>query len=605
MTQKSSRPTAALVLFLRDLLKFRPGHLAAVFALMLARSLTEGLSFVLLIPILGLGAGSPGGPAGAGQLPQGLARVRALFGEEPSSGMLLALFLAAILLRAGLGYTSTVVSNTYLIDITNDTRQRLYTALSRASWLHLAGSRQADDTRALTSQISCVNSATWFTLNLASGSLTLLSGLSVAMLVSPQHTLAVLAASIVLALPMLVFQRWSYQRGLASVIAQREFYAVLFARMNGLKLAKAFAIERQLEEEFAASVHAMRVAEIASQLNAARANLIQDVAAAILLIFLVYVALAVLRISNVELVILIVLFARLTPIGQGILASLRSLAGIIPDYQLLKAREAAALVAAEPLPPEIQPVPLRRFLAINSVGFTYPDASIFSGNAPVLTDISVTIAAGSAIGILGRSGAGKSTLADIMAGLIPPDRGRIVIDGVPIDEVSRAHWRASVAYVPQDAPLFHDTLRANLRIGARQASDAEIWASLETVHAAELVRSLPQGLDTQAGDRGVRLSGGERQRLRLASALLRRPQLLILDESTNALSPEDEAQIIASLQAVRGAMTVILIAHRTTSVMWTDRVLILRDGRIAADGPPGEVLAAAGLRATGNDSDQP
>ena len=186
-----------------------------------------------------------------------------------------------------------------------------------------------------------------------------------------------------------------------------------------------------------------------------------------------------------------------------------------------------------------------------------------------------------------------------MAGLIPPDEGQVVIDGVPLDNASRAHWRASVAYVPQDAPLFHDTLRANLRIGARRASDAEIWASLETVHAAELVRSLPEGLDTLAGDRGVRLSGGERQRLRLASALLRKPQLLILDESTNALSPDDEARIIASLQAVRGAMTVamsvamtvILIAHRTTSVMWTDRVLVVRDGRIVADGPPAEVLA--------------
>ena len=116
--------------------------------------------------------------------------------------------------------------------------------------------------------------------------------------------------------------------------------------------------------------------------------------------------------------------------------------------------------------------------------------------------------------------------------------------------------------------------------------------ALETVHAAELVRGLPDGLDTMAGDRGVRLSGGERQRLRLASALLRKPQLLILDESTNALSPADEAQIIASLQAVRGAMTVILIAHRTTSVMWTDRVLVVRDGRIVADGPPGDVVAA-------------
>lgn len=593
MTQKSSRPTAAFVLFLRDLLTFRPGHLAAVFALMLARSLTEGAGFVLLIPLLGLGNAMPGGTPVAGDLPQGLARLRALFGEQPETGALLAFFLAAMLLRAGLGYASALLSNSYLSGITNHVRQRIYRALSRASWLHLAGSRQAEDMRGLTSQTECVSMATWFTLNLVSGGLTLLTGLCVAMWVSPRLTLIVAVAGLALALPMMIFQRRAYTRGLASAKAYQVLYDVLVARMNGIKLAKAFAIEQQLEDDFAVSADALSQAEIAAHENGARAALVQDLSAALLLAGLVYAALAVLKMSSVELILLIMIFARLAPIGQGIQSNLRSLAGLMADYEMLRTREAATLAAAEPRPTEIRPLSMRRTLTVKGVAFAYPSALDAPANGPVLNDISVTIAAGSAIGMLGLSGAGKSTLADIMAGLIPPDRGHVAIDGVPLDEVSRAHWRASVAYVPQDAPLFHDTLRANLRIGARQASDAEIWASLETVHAADLVRSLPEGLDTLAGDRGVRLSGGERQRLRLASALLRHPQLLILDESTNALSPEDEAQIIASLQAVRGAMTVILIAHRTTSVMWTDRVLVVRDGRIVADGPPAEVVAAS------------
>jgi ATP-binding cassette, subfamily C, bacterial len=591
MTQKTSRPTAALVLFMRDLLKFQPSHLAAVFGLMLARSLTEGVGFVLLIPLLGLGSALQGGTAAAGDLPQGLSGIRALFGEHPTTGALLTVFLMAMLLRAALSYASAVASNAYLAAITNDVRQRVYTALSRASWLHLAGSRQAEDTYALTGQVECVGHAAMLLLNLASGGLTLLTGLGVALLVSPHHTLAVIVAGAILALPTLVFQRWAYERGHASAKAFQNLYDVLIARMNGLKLAKAFAIEMQLEQDFVASAEALRKAEIATNENAARATLVQDVTAALLLVVLVYAALVVFKISSVELIVLIMVFARLAPIGQGIQSNLRSLAGLMPDYQILLAREAAALAAAEPLPSEICPIPLRQSLAVDGVGFKYPVALNVPETTPVLNDISVTIAAGSTVGILGLSGAGKSTLADIMAGLIPPDRGHVAIDGVPLDATTRAHWRASVAYVPQDAPLFHDTLRANLRIGARQASDAEIWASLETVHAAELVRGLPQGLDTPAGDRGVRLSGGERQRLRLASALLRRPQLLILDESTNALSPADEVKIIASLQAVRGAMTVILIAHRTTSVMWTDRVLIVSDGQITADGAPGEVVA--------------
>jgi ATP-binding cassette, subfamily C, bacterial len=591
MTQHRSNPTTAFTAFLAELFKYRPGYLATVFALMLARSLTEGAGFLLLIPLLGLsGAASGltlGGATPAGDLPQGLARLWTLAGDQPAIGTLLALFLAAMLLRAGLGYASAVASNAYLAGVTDHVRQRIYTAFSRASWLHLAGSRQSEDTRALTSQTECIGNAVWYMLNLASGGLTLLTGIAVAMMVSYRHTLAVLLAGLVLAAPMVVFQRWAYARGQTAAKALQDLYDVLTARMNGLKLAKAFAIERQLEADFAASSEALKTAEMAAHENAARATLAQDVAAALLLAVLVYVALVVLKVASAELILLIMLFARLAPLAHGIQSSLRSLAGIMPEYELLRAREAAALAAAEPLPADAQPIPLRRTLTVEGVGFTYPGAS----NAAVLTDIGITIAAGSAVGILGLSGAGKSTLADIMAGLIPPDRGRVLVDGVPIDEATRARWRASVAYVPQDAPLFHDTLRANLRVGARQASNAQIWASLETVHAADLVRSLPDGLDTLAGDRGVRLSGGERQRLRLASALLRQPQLLILDESTNALSPEDEAEIVASLQSQRGMMTMIVIAHRTASVAWTDRVLILRDGRIAADGPPAQVLA--------------
>lgn len=269
---------------------------------------------------------------------------------------------------------------------------------------------------------------------------------------------------------------------------------------------------------------------------------------------------------------------------------MRALVGLLPEYELLREREAEAVAAAEPLPERHDPIALRRSLGVDNVSFAYPA----DPGVPVLRAVSVEVAAGSAVGMLGLSGAGKSTLADIMAGLIVPDSGSVLVDDVPLDAERRPHWRASVAYVPQDAPLFHDTLRANLMLGSGASSEAEIWAALETVHAADLVRRLPAGLETMAGDRGIRLSGGERQRLRLASALLRRPQLLILDESTNALSPQDEAEIVTALRAAHSGMTILLVAHRPSSVTWTDRVLVLRDGRIVEDGPPAEVLRRIG-----------
>ena len=142
--------------------------------------------------------------------------------------------------------------------------------------------------------------------------------------------------------------------------------------------------------------------------------------------------------------------------------------------------------------------------------------------------------------------------------------------------------------------MFDDSIRANLTVAARDATDGEIWNCLEIVEAADLVRGLEQGLDTRVGDRGARLSGGQRQRLRLASALLKKPELLLLDEATNALGPGDERTIVGNLRRLLSSMTIVVIAHRKSSVAWTDSGILLKDGKVAASGPTGALLASAG-----------
>jgi ATP-binding cassette subfamily C protein len=212
----------------------------------------------------------------------------------------------------------------------------------------------------------------------------------------------------------------------------------------------------------------------------------------------------------------------------------------------------------------------------------------------VLRDISLSLPARRAIGIIGLSGAGKSSLADIVAGLAQPTSGKLIVDGRAIGESERSHWRGGVTYVPQDAPLFHDTVRANLLIGARNTTEDELWRCLALTGAFNVVRKLPLGLETVVGDRGAKLSGGERQRLRLASALLRKPQLLILDEATSALNPIDEAAINRSLRTLLEATTIIIIAHRASSVAWTDQLVVLDQGRLAYAGASKEAAMRYG-----------
>ncbi|HEY0832742.1 MAG TPA: ATP-binding cassette domain-containing protein, partial [Azospirillum sp.] len=232
--------------------------------------------------------------------------------------------------------------------------------------------------------------------------------------------------------------------------------------------------------------------------------------------------------------------------------------------------------AAEPAEPAPAP-PLTGALVFDSVTYRHR-----ADGAPALDRVSLEIPAGRFTAVVGPSGAGKSTLADLVLGLVPPGEGRILVDGRPLDGAARRAWRRRVGYVPQDAFLFHDTIRANLL--AADATDESLWAALEQVAAAGFVRRLPDGLDTVVGDRGARLSGGERQRLALARALLRRPDLLVLDESTSALDAESEARILEALERLRGQVTVVVVAHRLTTVRGADHVVVLDAGRVADHG---------------------
>ena len=209
----------------------------------------------------------------------------------------------------------------------------------------------------------------------------------------------------------------------------------------------------------------------------------------------------------------------------------------------------------------------------------------------ILRHVSTTINQGEFVSIMGPSGAGKSTLADIVMGLLSPDTGAFLIDGVPVVGAARDRWRKSVAYVPQDTVLFHDTIENNLLWGKSDASPDELRIAL-TRAAADFVFDLPQGLQTQVGDGGLRLSGGERQRLALARALLRRPSLLILDEATSALDVANESRIRGAIEKLHGDLTVLIIGHRLPTLEHADQVVLMDAGRVVAKGTWAEVRPA-------------
>jgi len=403
----------------------------------------------------------------------------------------------------------------------------------------------------------------------------------------------VLAAIGLLVLPALVAVNTGYQRRMGPLVARAQglrgdVSAVAHESFEGALVVKTLGREAAETERFAATANALRDANVAvGRVRGVFDPLIEALPTlgtlAVLAVGTARVAAGSTRTGDV------VQVAYLLSLLAFPVRSLGWVLGELPRAVVGWERMAVVLEARGAMPHGDRELAGTgaATLAVQGAGYAHPGAD--GAAPPVLHDVTLDVAAGRTVAVVGPTGSGKSTLAGLLVRLVDPSTGRVLLDGVDVRELRRGLLPGAVGLVPQSTFVFDDTVRGNVTLGA-DLPDAAVRQALRLARADGFVDALPEGLDTRVGERGATLSGGQRQRLALARALVRDPRLLVLDDATSAVDPSVEREILTGLRAARAGSTVVVVAHRMATILLADEIVYLRAGRVAARGTHDELI---------------
>jgi ATP-binding cassette subfamily C protein len=385
--------------------------------------------------------------------------------------------------------------------------------------------------------------------------------------------MCVLALACALGLMMLLlpFNKIIYRSGQIHLSSFKSIFQMLTEQLASLKMIKSYVSESHYAQQVSQTSAKLEQQQIQMTRINALSQWVFMVGAVIAFSILFYFSLQWLAVPLTTLLLLLLIFSRLLPKVLSIQSTYQRLLHLIPALNDVRDMLKDCQDAQEVGLSDSTPIPqLKHRIVLKNVSYCYPGQQ-----KPVINKLNIEIKRNQTVALVGASGVGKSTLADLIVGLLVPDSGSILCDEILLTGENRLAWRRSLAYVTQEVFLFHQSIRDNLNWVKPDASDSDLWRVLQLAAADDFVQQLPQGLDTVIGDRGVRLSGGERQRLALARALLSNPQLLILDEATSALDHDNEQKIQQALLQLQGKLTIIIIAHRQTTIEHVDVTISL------------------------------
>lgn len=557
------------------LFRYAPCRVTQSIAMMIFSGLTQGVGIVMLIPLLGLiGLNGPGDPSG---IAEKIERIFGWFKLDLTLVTMLSLYIGIVAIYAGITRYQSVLNSAIIEGFGKALKDRLYSALCRAQWRCLITTKSSDITQALTSDAQRVGGATQQLLLLSGTFVVACVHVWAALMISIPMTLFVLACVVVFLLLLYPLNRRAHGAGDTLRSGMTKLYGEVAEHVGAMKLVKSHGLDSIHEDNFRGITKGVADQRVLFTRINSTTRMFYEIGAAVALAGFFYVAVEIFKIAPESLLVIVFLFARLLPKFSSIQQCAQHMANALPSFQALLDMEKTFLENSEP--PVNYPAErlvLESGICLSNVCFRYKK----SFETWAIRDVSIVIPSRKTTAFVGHSGAGKSTLADLILGLLKPERGKIFIDGRPLEGTLIHAWRQSIGYVPQDTFLFNDTIRANLLWAMPRATEKELWSVLKQAAAKDFVSRLPKGMDTPVGDRGARLSGGERQQIALARALLRQPTFLILDEATSSVDSKSEQQIQKAINKLRGELTILIIAHRSATIQLADIIITLNAGKI-------------------------
>lgn len=546
------------------------GQVALLSFVSLGGALLEAVFIVLLT---GIGLALVGGRESVGPA----------FGQAVSLRTALLLAAASLAVRVVLSLWGVQISARLAAAITTAQRQRLSHAYLRTSWAVQQAEPAGRLQELLTSFVGRITGTVSTLASAITAGLSLAAFLGTGLVVEPLSTGAVLIALAVVGGILTPFRREIRRRSWRNAKAGLAF-------ANAVSELGSLGLEMQTygaEDHFEARIDALTAESTLTtrrtqELQGALPHVYMSLAYGAVLIGVAVVSMAdVIDLAVVGAVLLLML--RSLSYGQQLSSATASITASLPFLEGVEATVSRYVGSAAP-PGSKRPDAVTPVEALD-VGFAYtPEREALAG-------VTFRLAPGEAIGVIGPSGAGKSTLAQLLLGLRPPTTGVISVSSVPLSEIDRVWWTTNVAFVAQDAQLFTGTVAENIRFFRDGITDANLRRAAQRANILRDIEALPQGFDTHLGERGSQLSGGQRQRLSIARALAGEPNLLILDEPTSALDGQSEALIRSTLAGLHGRLSVVIIAHRMSTLDICDRIMVIEGGHMTALDTPAALRA--------------